>query len=103
MKYFHLQAEIWLVKITEFEFCIVILLTSNHVIRDSFLSRLPIIFLELGDPENAQGIPALMMLFRDRSTMRMGDVRALRKCVRHNIGKKVRKAVKSRRFTMASN
>jgi hypothetical protein len=44
------------------------------VTRDSFLSRLPIIFLELGDPENAQGIPALMMLLRDRSTMRMGDV-----------------------------
>ena len=60
---------------------------SSHVIRDSFLSRLPIIFLEFGDPENAHGIPALMMLFRDRSTSRMGDVWASRECVRHNTSK----------------
>ena len=43
----------------------------NHVISDSLRSRLQIMFFELGDPENAQGIPALMTLLRDRSTTRM--------------------------------
>jgi hypothetical protein len=28
-------------------------------------------FLEFGDPENAQGIPALMTLLRERSTTRI--------------------------------
>ena len=65
-----------------------IIRTSNHVIRDSFLSRFPIMFLELGEPENAHGIPALMMLLRERSTMRMGDVWASRECVMHNTSKK---------------
>ena len=65
-----------------------IIRTSNHVIKDSFLSKFPIIFLELGDPLKAHGIPALMMLLRERSTMRMGDVWASRECVRHNTIKK---------------